>query len=85
MTSGEVAGAGASRLGDARTEGLGALARLVDQARFAPSLVEQRHAATAWQLSDRLRRRLDGGVPPRRRVLHAVDARPLLRRGSLLP
>jgi transglutaminase-like putative cysteine protease len=85
MTSGEVADAGASRLGEARTEGLGPLARLVDQARFAPGLVDQRHAATAWQLSDRLRRRLDGGVPSRRRVLHAVDARTLLRRGSRLP
>jgi transglutaminase-like putative cysteine protease len=85
MTSAEVVSAGASRLGSDRADGLRRLADQVDAARFALELVDDHHATTAWRTCDRLRHTLHADDPPQRRLLHAVDPRPLLRRPTRLP
>jgi hypothetical protein len=79
LTSGELRAASVSRLGPQRTAGLGDLAELADTARFSAHGAGDGEDATAWVLCDHLRRSLAAGVPPHRRVRHALDPRPLTR------
>jgi Transglutaminase-like superfamily/Domain of unknown function (DUF4129) len=79
LTSGELQAASVSRLGPHRTAGLGDLAELVDTARFGVDGAGNGEDASAWVLCDHLRRSLTTGVPPHRRVRHALDPRPLTR------
>jgi transglutaminase-like putative cysteine protease len=86
LTSGELRAASLSRLGPQRTAGLGDLAELADTVRFGAEGANDGEDATAWALCDGLRRSLGAGVPPHRRVRHALDPRPLTRaRGAKRP